>query len=223
MRIKIFALGLMLAFFASAGIVLAKQSKVIELKAKDGAAKIATIHVNDQSLLIEFNDNSMTVLLTGEAVYTINHKDKTYHVDSYDDLQAAISRKLSELAKAQENIVSGPNVEFKLTEETDTISGSKARKLIKMSNGKPEAEIWVSSDLMPLKLRAAGERMRAMLPADFYKKVHGNPGLPEIILSFGIPLKIVGYGPDVYQANIIETPDSDTLLQVPAGYRKVEN
>jgi hypothetical protein len=58
-----------------------------------------------------------------------------------------------------------------------------------MNGGKPEADIWVTSDLAPMKLRAAGEKVRSVLPGDYGKNARGNPGMAEIILLYGIPLK----------------------------------
>ena len=85
MKIKMLSVSLLLAVLASSsgGVVPAKQSKVIELLAKDGGSRIATIRVNDQSLLFESNSTSDAVLFSDEACFTINNKDKTYHVQSY--------------------------------------------------------------------------------------------------------------------------------------------
>ena len=57
MRIKFLALSLMLVVLASssAGGVSAKQSRVIKLVANDDGSTFATIHVNDENLLYEFN------------------------------------------------------------------------------------------------------------------------------------------------------------------------
>jgi hypothetical protein len=202
---------------------LAQQSKVIELVASDGGSKIASIHVNDQNLLFDPSDHSMSFLFTAEAFFAINHKDKSYRVQSYDELQAMVSRKTGEIAKSQESLTSGPDVEFRLTQEAVTISGLRARKIVKMSRGDSEAEIWVSSDLVPMKLRAAGEKIRSVLPEDYWKKVQGNPGMVEIIMLYGIPLKMVVNGHNVYQVQILDGSSSSTSFQVPSGYRKVEN
>ena len=92
---------------------------------------------------------------------------------------------------------------------------------MKMTGGKPEAEIWVSIDLLPAKLRAAGERIRSVLPEDYWGKVHGNPGLVEIIMLFGIPLKIANNGHSLYQARVLAGSSSNSSFQVPSGYRKL--
>ncbi|HEX5734556.1 MAG TPA: hypothetical protein VF131_17105 [Blastocatellia bacterium] len=202
---------------------LSQQSKVIELVANDGRSKIASIHLNDQNLLFESSDNLMSFLFTTEAFFEINHKDKSYRVQSYDELHAMASRKVDEIAKSQESTTTGPNVEFRLTEEADTISGLRARKIIKINGGKPEAEIWVSSELVPMKLRAAGERIRAALPEGYWKKVQGNPGMVEIIMLYGIPLKMVVDGRDIYKVKMLDGSSSGRSLEVPSGYRKVGN
>lgn len=218
MRIKILALSLMLAFLVSgdAGVVSAKQSRVIELLAKDGS-KIITIHVNDQSLLFESN-NSDAVLFSDEAVFTINNKDKTYRVQTYAELQAGFSRKAVEGAQSPMGAGAAQGGELKLTEETDTISGLRTRKLIKSNKGETEAEFWVSSELVPPGLRALGERLRSILPKDYGRSL----GMVEIVILFGIPLRMT-HGHDTWQARVLESPGSDSSFQVPPGYRKLDN
>ena len=225
MKIKILALSLILPVGAliAPRVVSARQSRVIELVAKEGGAKIGTIHVNDQNLLVQFKDSSEAVLFTAEAFYTINHKNKTYRVQTWDELQTGLSRKASEIARSQEKISGGPDVELKLTEETDTISGFKTRKLIRTGRGELEAVFWVSSELMPAKLRAVGERIRSTLPGDYWKKVRGNPGMPEVILLFGIPLRMTISGHNSYQAQVLESSTPDASFQVPEGYRRIDN
>ena len=225
MKIKMLSVSLLLAVLASSsgGVVPAKQSKVVELLAKDGGSKIATIRVNDQSLLFESNSNSDAVLFSDEACFTINNKDKTYHVQSFAELQAIASRKAVEIAQSPENTDAAQGVELKLSDETDTISGLRARKLIKTSGGVPEAEFWVSSELMPPSLRALGERLRTILPKDYWRRVHGNPGMVEVVMLFGVPLKMIDDGHNTYQAKVVESSGPDSSFQVPAGYKKLDN
>jgi hypothetical protein len=225
MKIKMLSASLLLAVLASSsgGVVPAKQSKVVELLAKDGGSRIATIRVNDQSLLFESNSNSDAVLFSDEACFTINNKAKTYHVQSYAELQTIASRKAVEIAQSPENTDAAQGVELKLSDETDTISGLRARKLIKTSGGVPEAEFWVSSELVPQSLRAFGERLRTILPKDYWRRVHGNPGMVEIVMLFGVPLKMTYDGHNTYQARVVESSSSDSSFQVPAGYEKRDN
>jgi len=224
MKIKMLSVSLLLAVLASSsgGVVPAKQSKVVELLAKDGGSRIATIRVNDQSLLFESNSNSDAVLFSDEACFTINNKDKTYRVQSYAELQTIASRKAVEIAQSPEN-TDAAGVELKLSDETDTISGLRARKLIKTSGGVREAELWVSSELVPQSLRALGERSRTILPKDYWKRVHGNPGMVEIVMLFGVPLKVTYDGHNTYQARVLESSGSDSSFQVPAGYKRLDN
>ncbi len=184
MKIKILSVSLLLAVLASSsgGVVPAKQFKVVELLAKDGESRIATIRVNDQSLLFESNSNSDAVLFSDQACFTINNKDKTYHLQSYAELQTIASRKAVEIA-----------------------------------------EFWVSSELMPQNLRALGERLRTILPKDYWRRVHGNPGMVEIVMLFGVPLKMTYDGRNTYQAKVVESSGPDSLFQVPAGYKKLDN
>jgi len=220
MKIKVLAFGLMLVLFAygKPGIALAKKVKVIKLTVKDKPTGGITIHVDEQSVLVEGPGNSEPWLYTSESIFRINHKDKTYCGDSHDALQARIRRGLSESAKSQEKTGTGPGMGIKPTEETRTIFGVKARKLIQMSNGKPIGEIWVSRDLAPPGVRAFGEKIRAMVSADYWEKELRGFGLPEIIIFYGIPLEIVSEGQVVIQVQAIENTDSESSLQVPTGY-----
>ena len=220
MKIKFFAFGLMCVMFAYGmpGIALAKKVKVIKFVTKDKATGILSIHIDDQSVLIEGNNVSGTSLYTDKAMFTINHKDKTYCTDSYEAIQTRIRRWLSENANSRENSGTEPGMGIKLTGETRTIFGVKARKLIQMSNGKPIGEIWVSRDLVPPGVRAFGEKIRGMVSADYWEKGLRGLGLPEIIISYGIPLKIVSEGRVVMQVQAIETTNSESSLQVPTGY-----
>ncbi|MEK6408764.1 MAG: hypothetical protein AABN34_17715 [Acidobacteriota bacterium] len=221
MKIKILALSLMLAFLTSgnAGVVSAKQSRVIEFVKKDGS-KIATIHVNAQSLLFEFNDGSDAVLFSDEAFFTMNNKDKTYRVQTYAELQASASRKAVEIAQSPKDADAAQGGDLKLTEETDTISGLRVRKLIQTNKGETEAEFWVSSELLPQSVRAFGEKMRSIFPKDYWTSGRAR-GLVEIVTLFGVPLRMT-YGHDTYQARIVESSSSDSSFQVPAGYRKLD-
>lgn len=223
MRIRILAITLLLAVLLSsnAGVVSAKRSKVIDLIGRDGS-KIGAIHVDGQSLLFETNNNSAAFLFSDETFSTLNTRDKTYRVQSYADLQESVSRKAVEIAQSTDSIDARQDVVLKLTDETDVISGVKVRKLIKTRGGDPEAVFWVSSELMPPRLRAFGDKIRSILPKDYWSRVHGNPGMVEIVMLFGVPLKIFD-GNNTYQAQIVEGPDSNSAFQVPADYKRLDN
>jgi hypothetical protein len=201
----------------------AQQPKVIEIVATDGGAKTASIYIDGENLLLEPGDNSLATLFTAEAVFTINHRDKSYSVHSYNDLQNMAGQKAGKTARPQGGAVSGPGVEFRLTEETDTISGARVRKMIEMRGGKPEAELWVNSDLVPAKVREAGEKIMSALPEDHWKRGQGSPGMPEIIMMYGIPLKMVHNGRIVYQARILHGSSPGKSLQVPSDYKRLGN
>lgn len=207
-------------------IAFSQQSKVIELAATNGGEKLASIRLNDQNLLFEPAKGSDAYLFTPEALITIKHNEKTYSIQNYDDLLAMVSRRAGEITKSPETrstTGAGSNVALRLTSETETIFGLRVCKVIKTRDGKLEDEMWVSIDLVPTKLRAAGERFRSVIPQDYWEKVHGNPGMVEIIMMFGIPIKIVSSGHDVFQARVLEKPISSTSFQVPSGYRKTAN
>jgi hypothetical protein len=89
-----------------------------------------------------------------------------------------------------------------------------------MSGSRAEADFWVSSELSPPALRALGEKVRTILPRDYWRRVRGNPGMIEIITLFGVPLSFSD-GSTVYQAQIIDS-DSDSWSKVPAGYKRIQ-
>ena len=221
MRKILIALSVAIVVFPSFGAasVVAKQSRVIYLVSKDGGAKIATIHVNGDSILCELNGNSEAALFTGDALFTINNQDKTYRVQSYSDLRAAAQDKARELARQTKTVESGQGASLELTDEISTISGVKARRLKKTSN-QAAADFWVSSELSPPALRAMGEQVRTILPKDYWSRMHGNPGIIEIIFLYGIPLSFSD-GSTVYQAQIKDS-DSEAWSKVPAEYKRLQ-
>jgi hypothetical protein len=73
-----------------------------------------------------------------------------------------------------------------------------------------------------MKLRAVGERIRAILPGDYWKRVRGNPGMLEIIWLFGVPLRMTSSGHN-FQAQVLESSIPDSSFQVPEGYRRIDN
>jgi len=221
MRKILTALSMAIVVFPSFGAasVVAKQSRVIYLISTDGGAKIATIHVNDDSILCEFSGNSEGALFTGDALFTINNQDKTYRVQSYSDLRAAAQNKARELAQQSKTVESGQGVILELTDEINTISGVKARRLKKISN-QGAADFWVSSELSPPAVRALGEQLRTVLPKDYWSRMHSNPGIIEIIILYGIPISFSD-GPSAYQAQIKDS-DSDAWSKVPAEYKRLQ-
>jgi len=225
MRIKTLALGLLFTVFASANADVTSTNKVtlITLAADGGGSNVVSIHVDDQRLLAEYDENSNAFLFTEDAFFTINKKDKTYRVQSYADLQAGISRKAVEIAHSSETANAGSGVEFKLTEESRTIAGLRVRKLIVSANkGEIETEFWVTSELMPSRLREFGETLRSRLPKGYWTTMHGNPGLLEIIVLYGVPLEIASKGQKTYLAKV-SSSSSAFSFDVPAGYKRLDN
>ncbi len=225
MRRNNFTLGLCVAILTLGlpAIALAQQPKIIELVKQDGSSKFATIFINDENLMFEVMGSSEVCIFTAEAIFIIDNKNKTYREYKYDELQTLINRKLGEITDNQNSPTVESSVGFRLTEETDTILGFKSRKLIEMSNSKLKAEIWVSSDLIPAKLRAVSERLRSMLPEDYWRKTLGIPGMPEIIMLYGIPVKIIVEGQEIFHAQVGKSPSSSPSFQVPSDYKKVKN
>jgi len=202
---------------------LAQQPKIIEIVKQDGSSKIATLFINDENLLFEAIGSPEVCVFTAEAIFMINNKNKSYREYKYDELQTLINRKLGEITDDRNSPTVESSVEFRLTEETSTVLGFKSRKLIEMSNSKLKAEIWVSNDPIPAKLRAVSERLRSMLPEDYWRKTRGIPGMPEIIILYGIPIKMIIEGQEIYHAQAGKSPSSSPSFQVPSGYKKVKN
>jgi hypothetical protein len=65
--------------------------------------------------------------------------------------------------------------------------------------------------------------MRSILTKDYWKRVRGDAGLVEIIILFGVPLRVTYDGRNTYEARIVESPSSDSPFQVPAGYKRLDN
>jgi len=206
-------------------IALAQQAKVIELVKNDGGVKMVTITMDDEHILFEVANTSDVVLLTAEAAFAIDHSVKTYHEVSYDEILALFSRGLNENTGGGDGKAKAavePDVEVKITEETDSVSGFKGYKFIRMNKGKPESEIWLSTDLIPVKLRAINEKVRKSLPADYWKK-RTAIGMPELMMLYGIPVKIIANGKEISHAQIGKSSSSSPSFQVPSGYKKVKN
>ena len=224
MRIKTVALSLIVGFAAVGGapFVSAQKLKVISL-AVEGGSVVTTIHVDDQYLLAESEGNSESFLVRDDAVFTINRKDKTYRVMTYRDLLAHLRQKAGEFTASPQNPAAASGVDFKLTDETAIISGIRVRKLVKTNNGQLEAELWVSSELMPAKLRVIGDNLRSSLPKDYWYRMNGNPGMIELVMLYGIPLKMVLKDHQTVVAKVVPGSSTDFSFEVPAGYKKLDN
>jgi hypothetical protein len=223
MRIKTLALGSIVVLIAvvTEPLVSAQQLKVIRLAA-EGGSSVTTIHVDDRFLLAEFDGNSQSFLARDDAVFTINNKDKTYRVMTYQDLLTHFRNKAAETTPPQQRS-DARGIELKLTEDTEIISGIRARKLVKTNNGQFEAEIWVSSELVPAKLRLISRDLRSTMPSDYWYRMNGGPGFVEIMMLYGIPLKMVSKGSTKYVAEVGPASSSNFSFEVPADYRKLDN
>lgn len=224
MRIRTLALISIVVLIAvgSVPLVSAQHLTVIRLAAEGGSV-ITTIHVDDQYVLAEFDGNSQSFLVRDDAVFTINNKDKTYRVMTYQDLLTAFRNMAGEMTASQQRLADAPGVEFKLTDETDIISGIRARKLVKTNKGQLEAEIWVSSELMPARLRLVSNDLRTTMPKNYWYRINGGPGFVEIMMLYGIPLKMVSKDSQEYVAEVGPGSRTDFSFEVPAGYRKLDN
>lgn len=219
---KAVAAGLLItaAVFASSAAPQ-RPATMIELVARDGSSTIGSIYINDQGLMLEPGDKSVAFVLTADELIVINHKEKTYGIQTYEEIQAGIMHKASEIAGLSDS-AGGPDVEIKVTNDSATISGTTTHKVVLLSHGKADAEFWVSEDLLPAGIRAKCEKLKAVLPDNYWKKVRGSPGMVEIITLYGVPLKMSGAGHTMYEARVSPAP-SGVSFQVPADYKRVQN
>jgi hypothetical protein len=220
MKSRLLLLTLLLAIVSApgTGIVSAKQTKVIVLASKDPGSKSITIRASAKSLLLEFGENADGALFTDDAFITINNKDKTYRVQSYSDLLASARLEASRLAQTGED-TGTQGVEFKLTELTETISGLSARKLIRTEKGEPSTEFWVSRELLPPSVRSLSDTIQTILPKNYLRRMRGNPGIVEMVMLYGVPLKMK-HGTDIYQAQVTES--RETSFQIPVEYKRID-
>jgi hypothetical protein len=135
-------------------------------------------------------------------------------------LQTAARDKAREVAQETGPVDPNQGVVLELTDETNTIGGVKVRHLKKITGSRAETGFWVSSELSPPALRAFGEKLRTILPRDYWRRVHGNPGMIEIITLFGVPLSF-SEGSTVFEAQITNS-DSDAWSQVASGYKRIQ-
>ena len=227
-----FSLGLMLATLCLSCPALAQQSKVIviadsdcKLTAnRDESSNSIFIHVNAQSILLEFGDKSLSYLFTDEGIIGIAHKERFYFVKSYEELQAENRRRADEADKYNERTGKWPGIgirEFRMTDETATISGLTAHKILQRIRGKIEVEIWASTELIPMRLR---EKIKFIYPEDHWKRVSLLPDLTDLVMLWGIPLKLVGKKRDgsafICEHRVLEDSLTDKAFQVPPGYRR---
>lgn len=226
MIIKVLALGLISVTFTLScpTIVLAQQSKVIKfafsdcepaMAQRDGDPNTLSINLDAQNVLVEYSYRPDSYLFTAEALIAINHKFKTYSVQSYDELEAKANHEVQKYTKIRRDI------QLELTEEIDMIHGFKVRKFIKKGDKITEEVLWVSSDLVPMRLRTFGDRIKAIFPADYWKKGPGIPGLEVIIMLYGVPLKIAMDG-HTCRSELFERPNSNSKFAVPAAYKRVK-
>jgi hypothetical protein len=230
MILKKFSLGLAIVTLTLCWSVttLAQQAKVITYKPPDcepvkaiddGSYGAFSIYVNDQSILVESSKRPESFLITADSLIKMNQKGKYYSLASYEELKAIVNHQSDKFLKHQERIGrSVDRVEMRRSGETEIISGERARKLMLMVNDKLEGEIWVSPELVPMGLQEKGksiymegERRRSLM----------KPDLIEIIMMYGMPLKIISWGKTACQAQVHEDSNINKPLEVPADYRKI--
>jgi hypothetical protein len=204
----------------------ALQAKVIELAPNRSGEKVYTTYVNDQNLLFEINSSSISLLFTPEAIYTILNKSKTCEMESYDGFLEKWIQMMGGDFSASPKKASVSDIEIKISKDSDTIFGIKARKVVIMKQGEPYIETWVSDDLTPEKLKTLGERLRAITPGLFWSRVDVYTFPMYVLMEYGVPLKIIYHIGDkqrVLQGKVLDNEETDSLFTVPAGYRMKNN
>jgi len=222
MKTRILTVSLLLAFcFSNTGIAASGKSRVFDLIANDGS-KIATIHIDGNSLQYEFDNSSEVMVFTGDSLVSLHKKNKSYSIQSYASLESIASQKAAELSNSPVNADDKTAMVLDLKNETKRVAGVKVHKLVRTTNGQPDAEFWVSSELAPPSLRSLGEKLRKTLPKNYWAQVHGYPGMIEIIMLFGVPLRGTYQGSHTFHARAVVNSGSETF-KVPADYKRVDN
>ena len=193
----------------------AQQPRRIELVGPGGTT-IATIHVTSQAITLESSDGQ-SVIYSSTSLAHLNHKDKTYYEQTYQDLTAMAAKVVKELPPAKEGTI---GAEYRLTNETENVAGCKARRLVRTARGASDSA-WVCKEWQPAAMRKAGERLASVFPEDYWRRVGGNPGLIETTLIYGIPLRADRGGQRVYDARVMDGASPASTFEIPAGYKKV--
>lgn len=84
-----------------------------------------------------------------------------------------------------------PGVVPTLTTDTQTIAGVRTRRL-RMDSPAFQSSVWVAVDAVPARLREANKSFAALLPPDYWRRLHSSPGFTEIVTLYGIPMRVQG-------------------------------
>lgn len=222
MKTRVLTVSLLLAFcFSETGNAASGKARVFDLIGNDGS-KIATIHIDGKSLQYEFDNSSEVIVFTADSMVSLHKKNKSYSIQSYASLESIASQRAAELSKLPGSADDTAAMVLDLKTETQKLAGVKVQKLVRTSNGRPEAEFWVSSELAPPGLRSLGERLRKVLPKNYWAQVHGYPGMIEVIMLFGVPLRGTYQGSHTFQARAVGSSGSGAF-RLPADYKRVDN
>src|SRR5262249_20047971 len=74
---------------------------MIELSSPESGPSVATLYFNDQSVMLESGDTQVFVL-NSEAMLVFNRKEKSYAIQTYEELRAAAMYKANELAHSKD-------------------------------------------------------------------------------------------------------------------------
>lgn len=93
-----------------------------------------------------------------------------------------------------------PGVVPTLTSDTQTIAGIKTRRL-RMDSPAFSSSVWVAIDEVPSLLRESNKSFAALLPPDYWRRLHSSPGFTEIVTLYGIPMRVQGPDGTTLQAS----------------------
>ena len=202
--------------FGSGVSAAAQQPRRVELVEPGSGRIFGTIHISSQAVTLESGDGQ-SVIYTPTSLVHVNHKEKTYYEQTYELLAAMAAQAVKDLPAAKD---APPGVEYKLTTETETIAGCRAVKLVRTGRGASDSA-WVCKDWQPPAMRKAGDRLAGIFPADYWRRIGGNPGVMETVLIYGIPLRAERSGKLVYDARVTAGTIPAGTFEIPAGYKKV--
>ena len=148
----------------------------------------ATFVVRDSSVFTRFLNQSDWMSPSRSCVVTEGHAPV---VVSLAQQQKWLQQWLDSTKAIRASTEPPPGVVPTLTADTQTIGGVLTRRL-RMDSPSLHSEIWVAVDAVPARLREGGQQFAALLPPDYWRRLHSSPGFSEIVTLYGIPMRVRG-------------------------------
>jgi hypothetical protein len=146
---------------------------------------VGTIVVRDSGIFAKFTNafGWMAPSMNCMAV-----ADQPAVVTTPSEMEKLIRHWLDSTKATRASTEAPPGVVTALTADTQTIGGIRTRR-VRMTAPQGERDIWVAADEVPPRLRESGKRFLDLMPADYWRWMHGTPGYTEIMMLYGIPIR----------------------------------